>query len=76
MASERRVVHVPVTNVGYSDVWLTPRRIIAAVSMTIVLSEHTPHVEFGSNASSNECTALVSGWSWGQERGGLGYAYF
>lgn len=39
VASERGEVHVPVTNVGYDDVWLTPRRVIATVSMATVLFE-------------------------------------
>lgn len=69
VASERGAVHVPVTNVGYSNVWLTPHRIIATVSMAIVLSEHTPHIQFGSNANSNEWTVLVSQAGVGDKKG-------
>lgn len=39
VASERVVVHVPVTNGGYADVWLPERSVIATVSMVTVLSE-------------------------------------
>lgn len=60
VTSESGVVHVPVTNVGYSDVWPTPRRVIATVSMATVLAEQAPHVEFRRDVSSNECTATVS----------------
>lgn len=60
VASERGEMHVPVTNVGNSDVWLIPRRVIATVSMATILSEHTSQVEFCGGVSSNECAASVS----------------
>lgn len=55
VVSERGLMHVPVINVGDSDVWLTPRRVIATVSMATVVSEHSSQV-----VSSNECAASVA----------------
>lgn len=43
---ERGSTFVPVTNVGNSDVWLIPRRVIATDQITNVLVENDPQLQF------------------------------
>lgn len=40
LLAERGLAYVPVTNVGYSDVWLTPRRVIATVQIAQIVVEN------------------------------------
>ena len=61
--AERGILYTPVTNVGQSDVWLVPRRVIGTiqrVDSSDILSGDVPHVELSVDASARECTAYVS----------------
>ncbi len=58
--SERGVAYVPVTNVSYSDVWLTPRRVIATVCVARVIAEQDPQAELSVKFSDNEHMAYAT----------------
>lgn len=60
ISSERGIAYVPVTNVSYSDVWLTPRRVIATVSVANVVAEQDPQAKFSEKVGGNECMAYVT----------------
>lgn len=60
VTSERGELRVPVLNVGYSDVWLTPRRVIATVTTATVLSDLSACNELHEGVCSNECMASTS----------------
>ena len=61
--AERGTLHAPITNVGQSDVWLVPRRVIGTVQVIEerdVVTGGAPHVELALDESTRECTAFVS----------------
>lgn len=67
--AERGTLYAPVTNVGQSDVWLTPRRVLGTVQMIDsgdIIAGNSPHVELAVDESTRECTAHVSVQSAGQ----------
>lgn len=59
MVSEAGEAYVPVTNVSYSAVKLTPRRVIAAVTVAPVVLDQPSHAKFCRDAISNEFTGCV-----------------
>lgn len=58
--AERGVAYIPVTNVHHSDVWLTPRRVMATVQVVDLVVKSDPQVEIRLDGDSHECTAYVS----------------
>ena len=61
--AEKGTLYAPVTNVGQSDVWLVPRRVIAtvqAVERGDIVMGNSPSIELSIDTSAQECTAYVS----------------
>lgn len=61
--AERGTIYAPVTNVGQSDVWLAPRRVVGkvqAVESREILAGNSPHIELSVDVSTQECTAYVA----------------
>ena len=61
--AEKGTLYAPVTNVGQSDVWLGPRRVVATVQAIDggdIVVGNSPNIELSIDASTQECTAYVS----------------
>lgn len=55
VTAKQGIAFIPITNVGETDVWLTPRRVVATVQTAMVLDES--HIQV--SVDSHSCTATV-----------------
>lgn len=60
VVADRGLAYVPITNVGNSDVWLIPRRVVGTVQTIKLLSSPASQVELVVNGLTRECTAYIS----------------